>query len=151
MEAPIGRLQPELLALIFEGLESEERTLCTMTHKYWCTLIKGLWPKLKTSPDGILDWAAEIGNTTLIRFITKWGAADFDGAMTCAARTGHTECMKLLKDCGITLGGSALSTITAVDLNEALIWAAAGGHLNCMKLLKEWGATDLDEALACAA
>ena len=145
-EPPLTRLPPELLALVFEELEPEERTLCTMAYRYWQSVIKGLWPVLKTSPNEILIWAAKNGNMPLMKVAKKWDAAEFDNplqrggplgaqhALWGAAFGGHVDCMKLAKDWGAT------------NFNWTLIGAAYSDHVDCMKLLKKWGANNFNEA-----
>ena len=172
-EPPLTRLPPELLALVFESLDEEERMFCTMSYRYWQSLIKGLWPNLKVNPDEILDWAAETGNTTLIRFITKWGAKspDYNQSIINAAKGGHTDCLKLLvtrspiitrsfRYIEILLEAAAAGHTECMILAKtwgvenfdiALSFAAKGGQIECMELLKKWGVTDFNEALESAA
>ncbi len=151
---PLTRLPPELLALVFESLDKEERILCMMSHWHWRALIKGLWPNLKIYSDGLLLWAAEIGNKLLMEYAKVWGAINFTWALNCAAENGHIDCLKLLKKWGADDFNNALKTAAgkghikvmkllkkwgAFDFPWPLLQAATGGHIDCMKLLKEWG------------
>ena len=126
---PLARLPPELLALVFENLVLSERTLCAMSLPDWRALIKGLWPKLKTTPGNLLDWAAKIGSPSLMTYAKRWGAADFNKALKGATWAGYIDCMKLVKKWGAT------------EFNWPLRCAASWGNIDCMKLAKEWGAT----------
>ena len=137
--APLSRLPPELLALIFERLNKKERTLCVMSCWSWRVLIKGLWPMLKTNPNYMMYEGAENGSLPLMRFAKKWGATEFDCSLWCAALEGHIDCMKLAKEWGAT------------KFNNHLWCVALEGHIDCMKLLKKWGATNFDRALAACA
>ncbi len=142
---PLTRLPPELLALVFEGLDKEERILCVMSHKYWQELIRTLWPIPNTSPNGLLLWVSKSGNTTLMKFAKKWGkfrATNFEDALKWAVEGGQIECMKLLKKWG---------KIQTAKLSGVFWTAAYNGHIKCMKLLKIWGATNFNWALHGAA
>ena len=136
---PINRLPPELLALVFESLDKEERVLCGMTRKNWRGLIRKLWPEPKTSPNEILYWAAETGSVPLMKTAKGWGATDFYQTLRSAARGGHIECLKLAKNWG------------ASNFDGALRRAAAHGNIDCLKLLKQWVTTEFDRALRSAA
>ncbi len=137
-EPPLTRLPPELLALVFESLDKEERTLCLMSCWGWLVLIKSLWPELENDPDDLMFCAAEIGSIPLMRFTKKWGATHFSWVLYGAARNDHVECMKLAKEWGAT------------DFEQPLESTACRGHIECLKLLKKWGkfcTTDFDKAL----
>ena len=131
-EPPLTRLPPELLALIFEGLDEEEKTLCATTHKYWQTLIKSLWPVLPTNPTSLLLFAAKSGTLSLMKLAKGQGATHFDWAFSEAAMCGHLDCMKLAKE------WDATSEWSATYFNWALENAKDGGHLECMELLRKW-------------
>ncbi len=140
--APITRLPPELIVMVFEHLEKPEKTVCTLTRQRWLELMKNT-PPFKTRPGDMLEWAAKRGSPTLIKFAKVWGAAQIynhsDFILWGAAQGGHTKYMKLAKKSGAT------------GFNLALEYAAEIGHINCMKLAKEWGARDFNAALSFAA
>ena len=161
-EAPVRRLPPELLALVFEHLESPERIPCLVVCHYWRALIKTLWPQIKPNLNNLFVWAARIGSQPLMKFAKKWGAIKFirhtkgatktwirrankphtrilTEALVNAASEGQIDCLNLLKNWGAT----------GVDI--AFKYAARGGHTSCLKLLKYWGATCFDDALYMAA
>ncbi len=179
MEPPLNHLPPELIAMAFESLDKEERTLCVMSCHRWRALIKGLWPALKTDPNNLLIWTAETGGTLpLMKYANKWGATMLDKAISHAKTKDHIACLKLLKnwdDCYSFYRATAedhtacskqpkrRGEIDANEFLELLRRVAEQGHLNCLKLLKEWDpapggdelpsitATSFDEAFCYAA
>ncbi len=134
MEAPIARLPPELLVLVFEELDKEEQTLCVMSCQRWHALIKGLWPTLKTPPDILLRWTADAGNQPLMKLAKKWGkfcADDYEIAMSWATEKGQIRIIKLLKSWG---DRERLN----INIGEVLASAASWGQLKSVDLLLDW-------------
>ena len=173
-EPPITRLPPELLILVFEGLEPEGRTLCIMTRKYWQILISSLWPEHKTNPERLRHWAAKGGHIECLKMLKRWDAKIFIESFTKAVQAGNigfsnekrpnkklwaqlTPTNALNKSLRLAAYGGHIECMKllrnwgATKFDGALTWAAAGGYIDCMKLLYKWGARHFDEALEDAA
>ena len=158
---PLTRLPPELLALVFEGLESEELTLCVMSRKRWRLLIIRLWPKLKTPSHYLLRWAANVGSLSLMYLAKERSKITFDISVN-LDNSWYAGCDDTFRDdfewqFGISLEDDIYEPPVKVAdnfytfLNVAIGNAAKGGHLECLKLAKKWGATDFNYPLNVAA
>ncbi len=149
MDAPIARLPPELLVVVFEELESEEVTLCAMVRKRWRSLIKNLRPYLTTDPDRLMNWAAWNSNPLLMKLAKKWGNIVMDDSFSwvemgdirissvveATASKGYIECLKLAKEWIPSASNDPeVISIFMVALSVAARW----GHIDCMKILKGW-------------
>jgi len=149
MEAPLTRLPPELLALVFEGLDKEERMLCTITRQQWQVLIKSLWPELEVKPEDMLYWAAKKGYVECLEMLRRWDLKGLTKLIINAVQNGNIRlCIEISTKPYRTTHRYPIAIYT---LNKSLSLAARGGHIICMKILTDWGARDFYWALISAA
>ena len=149
MEAPLTRLPPELLALVFEGLDKEERMLCTITRQQWQVLIKSLWPELEVKPEDMLYWAAKKGYAECLEMLRRWDLKGLTKLIINAVQNGNIRlCIEISTKPHRTTHEYPIAIYT---LNKSLSLAARGGHIICMKILTDWGAKDFNWALNSAA
>lgn len=100
-------------------------------------------PKEQLELDKALEYAAKSGHTDCVKLLLNEGATKVNGAMLLASEFGHPECLKALIDNGTN------------EIAEALSSSAGASHIECMQFpfnrVKTLTTNNLNECLRCAA
>ena len=124
-----------LRALLETAEPLVQAVLSNDTEELQSALSSGMDPNV-TSWDGssALRWAAESGNTEMIRLLLASGAVDTDGsAVACAAYGGNTAALEMLLSSGSTPDAAS-------PFGNPLVLACQQGNTNVIRVLVAAGA-----------